>query len=261
MKFCLDRKSLETIYLTFIRPILEYADVVWDNGTNYEKQELDKIQTEAARIVTGATKLVYLHALFDEVNWEPLGARSMKHRLLLLYKMFNNLSPEYLSSLIPPTVNNISRYNLPNAHNIQNLDSRTTQYFSSFCRLLLENGITCHLTSDIKSIPRYFYAGNRPDQVLHTRLRTKCSSLNDDLFQKRINDSPLCLCGNVENTDHYFLRCLFYHAQRTELIHEISQHTPVTLQILLSGNPLLSLHTNTLIFEPVHKYITDTKHF
>ena len=47
LKICLDRKSLETIYLTFIRPILEYADVVLDNCTNYEKQEHDKIQTEA----------------------------------------------------------------------------------------------------------------------------------------------------------------------------------------------------------------------
>ena len=89
------------------------------------------------------------------------------------------------------------------------------------------------LNSYIKSIPRYLYAGNRRAQVLHTRLRTKCGSLNDDLFQKRINDSPLCLCGNVENTDHYFVRCRFYHAQRAELIHEISQHAPVTLQILL----------------------------
>ena len=132
LKIYLDRKSLETIYLTFIRPILEYADVVWDNCTNYEKQCLDKIQTETARIVTGATKFVFLHALFDEVNWEPLEARRMKHRFLLLYKMFNNLSPDYLSSLIPPTVNNISRYNLRNAHNIQTLDSRTTQYFNSF---------------------------------------------------------------------------------------------------------------------------------
>ena len=43
LKICLDRKCLETIYLTFIILILEYADVVWDNCTNYEKQELDKI--------------------------------------------------------------------------------------------------------------------------------------------------------------------------------------------------------------------------
>ena len=33
LKFDFDRKSLETIYITFIRPILEYADTVWDNCT------------------------------------------------------------------------------------------------------------------------------------------------------------------------------------------------------------------------------------
>ena len=200
----------------------------------------------------------------------------MKHRLLRLYKMFNNLTPEYLSSLIPPTVNNISRYNLGNAHNIQTLNSRTTQFINSFLlssigewnnlSLDVRNSDSIiifkrKLNSDINSIPRYFYAGNIRAQVLHIRLRTKYKSLNDDLFQKRINVSPLCLCGNVENTDHYFLHCRLYLAQRTELIHEISQHTTVTLQILLSGNHLLSLHTNTLIFEAVHKYITDTKRF
>ena len=48
LKFKLDRKSLEIIYTTFIRPLLEYSDVIWDNCTRYEKQELDKIQNEAA---------------------------------------------------------------------------------------------------------------------------------------------------------------------------------------------------------------------
>ena len=68
LKFCLYKKSLETIYPTFIRPLLEYVDVVWDNCTNYEKTELDKIQTEAARIVTGATQLVSLHALLGTLG-------------------------------------------------------------------------------------------------------------------------------------------------------------------------------------------------
>ena len=109
------------------------------------------------------------------------------------------------------------------------------------------------LNSDIKAIHRFFYTGNMRAQALHTRLRTKCSSLNDDLFLKRITDSPLCLCGNVENTDHYFMCCPLYRKQRTELYHKISQNSSVTLQIILSGNPLLSLPTNTLIFEAVHK--------
>ena len=33
LKFQLDRKSLETIYIVFIRPLLEYGDVIWDNCT------------------------------------------------------------------------------------------------------------------------------------------------------------------------------------------------------------------------------------
>ena len=63
LKFQLDPKSLETIYIVFIRPLLEYGDVIWDNCTQYGKRELDKIQNEAARIATGATKLVR-HTLF-----------------------------------------------------------------------------------------------------------------------------------------------------------------------------------------------------
>ena len=48
LKFRLDRMSLETIYIAFIRSRSEYGDVIWDSCTLYEKQELDKIQNEAA---------------------------------------------------------------------------------------------------------------------------------------------------------------------------------------------------------------------
>ena len=56
LNFQLDRKSLQTINFSFTRPLLEYADVVWNNCTQYESNELDKIQNEAARLVTGVTK-------------------------------------------------------------------------------------------------------------------------------------------------------------------------------------------------------------
>ena len=75
LKFQLDRKSLETIYMSFIRPLLEYASVVWANCTQYESEELQKIQNEAARIVMGATKLVSLESLDDDTGWEKLAKR------------------------------------------------------------------------------------------------------------------------------------------------------------------------------------------
>ena len=46
MKFLLDGKSLETINLTFIRPVFVYAYVVLGNCTNYVKQEFDKKKTD-----------------------------------------------------------------------------------------------------------------------------------------------------------------------------------------------------------------------
>ena len=85
LKFELNRQSLETIYLTFIRPVLEYANVVWDNCAHYEKEELEKIQNEAARIVTGTTKLVSLHALYEETGWDTLDSRRRKHKLTIFY--------------------------------------------------------------------------------------------------------------------------------------------------------------------------------
>ena len=78
LKYDLDRKSLETIYIVFIRPILENADVLWDNCTQAEKQEFEKIQLEAARIATGATKLVSILKLSDDIGWEELDSRK-KH--------------------------------------------------------------------------------------------------------------------------------------------------------------------------------------
>ena len=39
LKFDLDQKSLETIYISFIRPILEYVDIIWDNCSQQEKQD------------------------------------------------------------------------------------------------------------------------------------------------------------------------------------------------------------------------------
>ena len=73
LKFQLDRKSLETIYMSFIRPLLEYASVVWDNCTQYESVELQKIHNEAARIVTRATKLVSLESRDDDTRKEKKG--------------------------------------------------------------------------------------------------------------------------------------------------------------------------------------------
>ena len=70
LKFQLDHRSLEIIYTSFIRTILEYGNEIWDNCTQYEKEELDKNQNEAARIAMETTKLISIETLYSEIGWE-----------------------------------------------------------------------------------------------------------------------------------------------------------------------------------------------
>ena len=67
-------------------------------------------------------------------------------------------------------------------------------------------------------VPKYYYVGNRKLHILHTRLRTKCSSLNHELFLKHITESPLCHCGAVETTEHILMACHLYTASAQTLL-------------------------------------------
>ena len=53
LKYQVDRNVLINIYLSFIRPILEYGNVIWDNCTQNEANLLESVQVEAGRIITG----------------------------------------------------------------------------------------------------------------------------------------------------------------------------------------------------------------
>ena len=136
--------------------------------------------------------------------------------------MTQNITPLHLSSLVPRSVSNISRYNLRNSNDLQTIDARTTLYFNSFLPATIRvwndvpdearqseslNTFKNFVNKDRMSVPKHFYVGNRKARILHTRLRTKCSSLNLDLFLRNISDSPLCQCGSVENDQHFFFHC------------------------------------------------------
>ena len=276
LKFQLDRKSLETIYISFIRPLLEYVNVVWANCTQYESEELEKIHNEAARIVTGATKLVSIELLEADTGWESLAARREKHKLIQYYKMDNELTPEYLSSLLPPTVGSTVRYPLRNQSNLQTVPARSEQYFNSFLpsttrswnRLSEDQKnsqslavFKAKLNTNINRPPAHYYSGSRLGQIHHARLRLKCSSLQQHLHHKKIVDNPLCECGAVEDTDHFFLGCNRYRNLREDLLNKISTFCPPTLDVILYGNANISVNENKQIALAVQDFILKTKRF
>ena len=76
------------MYISFIRPTLEYSGVVWDNCTNQDKKLIESIQIEAMRIVTGATKLCSIGKLYDDIGWETLDARRVKQKFINFFSQW-----------------------------------------------------------------------------------------------------------------------------------------------------------------------------
>jgi hypothetical protein len=68
LKFTLSKQALSNIYLTFIRPVLEYACEVWDGCYERDIEKLEKIQLEEARIATGSTTFACKDSLYFETG-------------------------------------------------------------------------------------------------------------------------------------------------------------------------------------------------
>ena len=172
----------------------------------------------------------------------------------------------------------MSRYNLRNSDHLQTIDSRTNLYYNSFlpCTVRAWNSLpaevkqsqTTHsfkyyFNKDKTPVPKYYYSKNRKAQILHTRLRTNCSSLNLDLFLKGITDSPIDVVDVVVLRTHNtsFFHCPYYQQQRNALLNVVSTYHRPTLGLLLYGESSLSYDVNMIIFENIHRFILNCKRF
>ena len=72
----LPRSPLHTIYKSFIRPHLDYGDIIYDQAYNASfHQKLDSIQYNAALATTGAIRGTSKEKLYDELGLETLEKR------------------------------------------------------------------------------------------------------------------------------------------------------------------------------------------
>lgn len=96
-----------------------------DSCTQYEKDSLDKIQYEAARLVTGLTRSVSIERLLNEIGWVSLSDRRKIQKLTLIYKYKHGLLPQFSNDLFPSSVGETYTYNLGNDTNFVTLSRRT----------------------------------------------------------------------------------------------------------------------------------------
>ena len=169
LKYVFSRRALNQIYISYVRPVLEYSCVVLDGCTVAQRNSLEKLQNEAAKIVTGLAKSVSLNRLYRYCGWQTLQERRTNQKLKLMYKLVNDMVPvrtsTFSKSCIPSAINEWN--------NLQ-ASFRACDSYNSFCYTLQ--------MQSLNEIPNCFFDGKRKCSILHARLRNFCSNLNQDLF-------------------------------------------------------------------------------
>ena len=276
LKWKLDRKTLEILYKSYIRPILEYGDIIWLNCSDREKLDLEKFQLQAIRVITGCTMSTSTANLYLESQFETLEERRTKHSLILFFKIVNGLTGATLRNLLPQQVSQRTSYNLRNRNDYSLDFARIESHFHSFFPATIRhwNALSIDtrnsrtvsifkrkLNNHVTVVKPYYYVGNRNNVIHHTRIRNNCSNLKSHLYSNHVSDSPLCNCGQTDETPyHYFFECVRHvrHRQKLELA---LRNFNINTQLLLFGDFNLSYTENVTIFKAAQEYIHDTKRF
>ena len=238
------RKELHQIYLTYVRPHLDYCSAVYDeNLTTFDSKRLEKAQNRAARLITGAIRRTPVNKLRNELGWSSVADRRRKQRLLLFHKLVHDPAiPMYIKAIVPSTretsMSRILRNS--NSQTITHPITRTTNYSQSFIpstiRTWNDLPAEVRLSNSFKIFkkniedmigpenPSSFNSyGSKQGNTLHTRLRLQASSLNAHKFSFGQANSAQCLRGHrKEDNTHYFLHCSIHTRHREELFHSLT---------------------------------------
>jgi hypothetical protein len=281
-KFKLDRLSLETIYTSFIRPKMEYGNILFAGCPNHLLNKLNSVEFEALSIITGAMKGTARSKLVMEYGKPLLHKRRNIQVLCQIYKIIKGEAPRYLSIILDQFLNP-NTYNLRNQLLYRQPAAKTTHYSRSFFpyAIRLWNSIPAS-TRELDSLstfksklnppntksPLYYY-GKRWANVHHARLRMRYSALNDDLcIRLHVLNNSNCACGYpTENVEHFIWECPLYREPHYSLIENLNnigfvQSTQkIDTDMLLNGDPSITNIQNIERFEAFHTFLLATKRF
>lgn len=211
MAYKLNRLVLERLYISYIRPLLEYASPIFCDQNLCNDMKLENIQYQAALVCSGALFNTNRDRLLSELGWAPLKTRREVSRACIVYKALNNLCPEYLTNIYVPSIpQNNQPYRFRTRPNLINIRCRTERLRRSFVPSSIRSWNSIHeSTTGVRSFRRFkkivsknyspkpspiwFYHGKIFPNKLVTRLRLNASRLNGDLFHSNLSASSQCL--------------------------------------------------------------------
>ena len=90
LSFKLSRNSLEILYFTFVRSVLEYSNELFSNATKENLELFDKIQKRAGKI-RGTSSI----KIYTELSWESLQSRRENKMIILYSDILHDRTPSY----------------------------------------------------------------------------------------------------------------------------------------------------------------------
>ena len=105
---------------------------MWNNCTATQANELESIQLEALRTITGCVRGTSHEKLYKESGFITLQERRERHKLIIFFKIVQGLLPNYLNTYLPPLVTDLKPYHRRRSLERQVPDSRTELYGNSF---------------------------------------------------------------------------------------------------------------------------------
>ena len=195
LRYILPRNSLLTIYKSFIRPHLDYGDIIYDQPNNQTfSNKLEAVQSNAALAITGAIRGISRIKIYQELGLESLKSCIWFRHLCYFYKIKNYGFPRYLFKLIPLDTHS---YNTRFSQNITIYCCKTNIFKHSFFpwtitewnkldsqfRKATYNACRKHLLKSIRPLSKPIYVINNPPGVqILIRLRLGLSHLNEHRF-------------------------------------------------------------------------------
>ena len=113
------RKSLLRIYKAFLRPLVDYGDINYDQPQNESLcDKLESVQYKAALAITGAIQGTSRDKRYHELGLESLKSRRWYKPLSCMFKIMKKEAPNYLINLIPKCEQTIRTRNnqIPSYH-------------------------------------------------------------------------------------------------------------------------------------------------
>ena len=281
------RDVLDQIYKLYVRPHLDYGDIIYhrhdpDKIQNFTTR-LEQAQYSAALAVTGAWRGSNRQKLYKELCWESLYNRRWFRRLGHFFNLRITGTPEYLYAELP--IGRTLQYGLRNKREYDVPLSKTERslntYFANTLHEwnLLDESIRNSAT--LAEFKRKLLTSIRPVKnslfgVVDicgvkklTMLRLEFSALNEHRFRRNFQCiSPICVCNTgIEDNTHFLLHCPLFDVFRNDLLGQLSCLPELDLSninpqalsyLILYGSPTLNESVNRRILEASIAYIKAT---